>query len=55
MDYVAQPIVADRLDNDVDVIRHDASCEHTIAFTVEMQDGIFDQLCDGRLAEPTRT
>ena len=47
MDYATQSIAIDWLDNDVDVVWHDAPCEHAIALTVEVQDGIFDQLCDG--------
>ena len=52
MNYVAKSIAIDRLDNGVDVIWHDAPCEHAIALTVEVKNGIFDQLRDGRLAQP---
>ena len=50
MNYVAKSIVIGRLNNDVDVVWHDAPREHAIALTVEVQNGTFDQLCDGWFA-----
>ena len=50
MNYVAKSIAVDRLDDDVDVVWHDAPCEHAIALTVEVQDDILAQLCNGWLA-----
>jgi hypothetical protein len=50
MNYVAESIAIDSLDNDVDMVRHDAPSEHAIALTVEVQDDILDQLCNGWLA-----
>jgi hypothetical protein len=47
MNYVAESIAIDRLDNDVHVVWHDTPCEHAIALTVEVQDGLLNQLCDG--------
>ncbi|GEP61939.1 hypothetical protein [Reyranella soli] len=49
MDYVTQPVAVARLDHDMDVIWHDVPTEHAIAFTVEVQDDILDQLGDGWL------
>ena len=50
MNDVAKSIALERLDNSVDVVWHDAPCEHAISLTVEVQDGIFDQFCDGWFA-----
>jgi hypothetical protein len=55
MNYVAKSIAIDRLDDDEDMVWHDAPCEHAIALTVEVQDGILDQLCDGWFTQPART
>jgi hypothetical protein len=52
MNYVAKSISIGRLDNDVGVVWHDAPSEHAIAFAVEVQNGIFDQFCDGWFAQP---
>ena len=52
MNYVAESISIGRLDNDVDVVWHDAPSEHAITFTVEVQNRIFDQFRDGWFAQP---
>ena len=52
MNYVAESVAIDGLDNDMDMVRHDAPGEHAIALTIEVQDDVLDQLCDGSLAEP---
>ncbi len=54
MNDVAKSIALERFDNGVDVVWHDAPREHAIALTIEVQNDILNQLCNGWLAEPAR-
>ena len=43
------------LDNDMDMIGHDAPREQPISFAIKVHDRVFDQPSNKRLLEPTRT
>ena len=42
------------LDNDMDMVWHDAPCEQPISFAIKVHDRILDQPSNKRLLEPTR-
>lgn len=46
MDDRAEGVAAGRLDDNMDVIGHDAPGKEAVAFAVEVKDRILDCLCD---------
>ena len=48
MNYVAKSIAIDRLDNDVDVVWHDAPGQKAVPLAIEVEQRILDQRSDFR-------
>jgi hypothetical protein len=52
LDYVAERIAGQRLNQDVDVVGHHTPFEQPITLAVEVQQGVFYQFSNTRVAEP---
>ena len=52
MEQFGQRSVPD-LDDDMDMVRHHAPCEHAVTLAVEMEQVLFDDLCDTWTAQMT--